>query len=326
MRRFVTAILAVLCLISACPGYAGTWIDDDIYLFDDGEETGAGPGTGSSSGSYDGSFDMDTSGIKSSHQIKSDKYRSFNYLLYKPHGSGDNSHLPLIVVLHGSGEVGGSVSKLKHREPYKRLKSGAMVVNALVLMPQLPKGSWGKASAGLMRLINHIVSEYDCDTNRISITGHSLGGAGAVEMLLKYPNYFAAAAILSPSVNYKRRMGSIAHVPMRFYYGGKETKFADYAKAMNSKVQSLGGESEIICIKGEGHPIQHVWTDSQYELFAWMASKRIDNAVAYEPDPSEPDIVMFDEPEDVMIDDGTAFSMDDEFVMFDEPIDVGTDK
>ena len=48
-------------------------------------------------------------------------YGKFKYILYRP----DGNNLPLIVVLHGSGEIGSDLSKLKKREPYLSLKSGA---------------------------------------------------------------------------------------------------------------------------------------------------------------------------------------------------------
>ena len=42
--------------------------------------------------------------------ITDEAYGKFKYILYKPDGGG---HLPLIVVLHGSVEIGSSLSKLK---------------------------------------------------------------------------------------------------------------------------------------------------------------------------------------------------------------------
>ena len=72
--------------------------------------------------------------------LNDSSYDKFKYILYKP-DSGDG--LPLIVVLHGSGEIGSSLSKLKKREPYISLSNGKCTPNAYILMPQLQKGSWG---------------------------------------------------------------------------------------------------------------------------------------------------------------------------------------
>ena len=54
-------------------------------------------------------------------------FDKFKYIIYTP--NGDN--LPLIVVLHGSGEIGSSLSKLKQREPYLALSKGTCTPNAV---------------------------------------------------------------------------------------------------------------------------------------------------------------------------------------------------
>ena len=115
-------------------------------------------------------------------KLKDFSYGKYKYILYRP---SDAQNLPLIVVLHGSGEVGTRLSTLKKREPYLSLKNGTVAPNAIVLMPQLPSGSWGKSAGSLMKLIKHVAAEHGCDMDRISITGHSLGGAGVMDMLLK---------------------------------------------------------------------------------------------------------------------------------------------
>ena len=53
---------------------------------------------------------------------------------------------------------------------------------ACVLMPQLPKSSWGDYKADLKKLIDHVAEEQGCDVKRISITGHSLGANGTLDM------------------------------------------------------------------------------------------------------------------------------------------------
>ena len=83
-------------------------------------------------------------------------FDKFKYILYKP---PDVSSPPLIVVLHGSGEIGSSLSKLKQREPYIGLNNGKCKPSAVVLMPQLPKGSWGDYKASLKALIDHVAEE-----------------------------------------------------------------------------------------------------------------------------------------------------------------------
>lgn len=197
--------------------------------------------------------------------LKDFTYKKFKYILYLP---SDEINLPLIVVLHGSGEVGTSLTRLKEREPYPGLKNENIKPNAAILIPLLPKGSWGSAAEELKQLIDYVVTEHKCDINRISITGHSLGGAGVFDMLLKYPDYFAAAAALSPCKLYTiDQLKTIAHVPLWLFYGENEGKYGEYTRIIKNRIDQGYCNAEITCIKNKGHAIQFCWTDMNYHIF-----------------------------------------------------------
>lgn len=196
-------------------------------------------------------------------------FDKFKYIIYAPDGA---TNLPLIVVLHGSGERGSSLSKIKKREPYLALSKGTCAPNAVVLMPQLPKGTWGEYKVALKKLIDHVAGENGCDTGNISITGHSLGANGAMDMLLAYPDYFTAASILSPCKDYGDKLSTITHIPLWFLYGEKETTFKKYAQSMAARFEKLGGEVRETSVKGYGHAIQFVWVSEKYEMFDWLSS------------------------------------------------------
>ena len=206
------------------------------------------------------------------HILKDKIFGKFKYILYTP--SENTENLPLIVVLHGLGEVGKKLSKLKTREPYLSFKK-KFNINAVVLMPQLPSGSWRKSATSLKKLIDYVAIENKCDTSHISITGHSLGGAGVLEMIIRYPNYFSACAPLSPCVNYKKEdLKKIIHIPIWFFYGEKEGKIGKYTRSMKTKLDNLKGNVKLTCVKGKGHAIQFCWIDSKYKLFNWLINFR----------------------------------------------------
>jgi len=200
--------------------------------------------------------------------LTDEAYSKFKYIQYRPDG-GDN--LPLIVVLHGSGEIGSDLSKLKKREPYLSLKSGKCATDAIILMPQLPKGSWGDYKSSLKDLIDHVAKEQGCDVKRISITGHSLGANGTLDMLLAYPDYFAAASVLSPCKDIGSKMEQIAHIPMWFLAGEKEHNYKKYAQSMYNRLKDLGGTAQLTLVPGVGHPIQFTWVSDKYAMFDWLA-------------------------------------------------------
>lgn len=207
--------------------------------------------------------------------ITEGSYGKFKYLLYEPGHLDDRTNLPLIVCMHGSGEIGSSLIKLKKREPYISLSNGKFKTDAFVLMPQLPKDSWGKMASDVMKLIRYFVEELHCDKERVSLTGHSLGAMGVIEIMLKYPGYFASGASLSCAKNYKADLPKLSHMPLYFLHGEKEHNYKKYAKEMFAVMDGLNEEAKLVSVSGYGHPIQFTWTNAKYGIFDWLMQYRV---------------------------------------------------
>ena len=207
--------------------------------------------------------------------IIENSYGKFKYLLYEPSHLTNLNNLPLIVVMHGSGEIGSSLSKLKKREPYISLNNGKFKTDAYILMPQLPKNTWGKMADDLMKLIDKIVVDYKCDKTRISLTGHSLGAMGVIEIMYKYPNAFAAGASLSCAHNYTSYIPKLANIPIWFLHGAKESNYGKYAREMFGVLDKLNEESKLTSIPKYGHPIQPFWCNSKYDIFNWLMQYQV---------------------------------------------------
>ena len=204
-------------------------------------------------------------------------YGKFKYLLYDPdHLEGkDKLGLPMVVVLHGSGEIGSSLSKLRKREPYLSLKNGKFKPDCWVLMPQLPKKTWSYYASDLIELCNFVEEAVGADKLRVSLTGHSLGGMGVIEVMLKYPNYFSAGAALSCCRDYSVQLWKLSHMPLWFIYGAKERTYGKYAMNMYRTADNMNTGTNLTSIPGCGHPIQFVWTSEKYGLFTWLTQWKI---------------------------------------------------
>ena len=207
--------------------------------------------------------------------ITEGKYGAFKYLLYSPDHLTDMTNLPLIIVMHGSGEIGSSLSKLKKREPYISLNNGKFKTDAYVLMPQLPKNTWGKMAGDVVVMADHFAETLGCDRKRVSLTGHSLGAMGVIEIIMLFPHVFSAGASLSCAKNYKDKLGELSHIPLYFLYGEKEHNYKRYAREMYNKMNTLNEESKLVSVKGYGHPIQFTWTSSKYDIFKWLTQWQV---------------------------------------------------
>jgi predicted peptidase len=109
---------------------------------------------------------------------------------------------------------------------------------AFVIAPQCPSNmQWANTTRGkngeitmqnssskpmqlLMELINQMKTKFSIDTNRIYITGLSMGGYGTFDALERYPHFFAAAVPVCGSGDITKA-ASIAHIPL-WMFGGAD--------------------------------------------------------------------------------------------------------
>lgn len=121
--------------------------------------------------------------------------RVTQHLLYLPENYATDTakRFPLVLFLHGAGEVGDNISKLKNVGLPKLIEQGKKFP-FIVLSPQAPEVGWDKDE--LYRLLQHIKKNYRVDPDRIYVTGMSMGGTGTWELAISHPEVFAAAAPL----------------------------------------------------------------------------------------------------------------------------------
>ncbi|HEU4470510.1 MAG TPA: dienelactone hydrolase family protein [Flavisolibacter sp.] len=117
-----------------------------------------------------------------------------HYLLYLPEGYEKDTaaRWPLVLFLHGSGESGTDLQKVKAHGPPELVEKGRNFP-FIVVSPQsyVPSG-WDVAA--LHKLLLHIKQAYRVDQDRVYATGLSMGGFGTWELAMKYPGEFAAIA------------------------------------------------------------------------------------------------------------------------------------
>ena len=116
-----------------------------------------------------------------------------DYQLYLPDGyqkTGDA--WPLMLFLHGAGERGTNVEKVTVHGPPKLVKAGAKLP-FIIVSPQCPTDeAW--RDEDLLALLDTLSAKYNVDTNRVYLTGLSMGGYGSWSLGSKFPERFAAIA------------------------------------------------------------------------------------------------------------------------------------
>jgi predicted esterase len=155
-------------------------------------------------------------------QQKAEQFNiTVNYLLYLPQDYvKDTSKLwPVLIFLHGSGEAGNDLQKVKAHGPPKLIEQGKQFP-FIVVSPQAP-GNEGWEPQVIIRLIKGIQSKYKVDREKIYLTGLSMGGFGTWNIASKFPSVFAAIAPVCGGGDTTEVM-KLKHVPVWCFHGAKD--------------------------------------------------------------------------------------------------------
>ena len=68
----------------------------------------------------------------------------------------------------------------------------------VVVSPQCPAGEIWTDTEAIDALLDRVIRDYRIDQQRTYITGHSMGGRGALYFAYRLPSRFAAVLALSP--------------------------------------------------------------------------------------------------------------------------------
>lgn len=205
------------------------------------------------------------------------KTLSCKYLLFLPDGYGEKQHRwPMILFLHGAGERGSYLKKVKIHGPPKIVENRKNFP-FIVVSPQCPTGDWWTEKVELLiNLLDDIVARHDVDTERIYLTGLSMGGYGTWALASAYPARFAAIAPICGGG--KRFMASrLNDVPVWAFHGAKDKIVPlKESEEMVNAVKARGGDAELTVYPDAGHNSWTATYDNQ-GLYDWFLSHRKKN-------------------------------------------------
>ena len=201
------------------------------------------------------------------------RIETMGYMINLPEGYSKDKSYPLIVALHGAGERGDDVSLVLVHGVMKYVAKG-LKLDAIVIAPQCPADfTWNLLTAELKELIDDVVKSYAVDTDRISLTGLSMGGFGTWEMGICYPGFFAALApVCGGGMSW--RVGQIGKTPVWAFHGDVDNVVPpENSYMMVDSLKSKGGCVKLTVFHGVAH---NSW-EPAYEdtkLIEWLISKK----------------------------------------------------
>jgi predicted peptidase len=201
-----------------------------------------------------------------------------NYLLFLPEGYDPKAEKtwPLLLFLHGAGESGTDLNKVKIHGPPKIVETKKDFPFILV-SPQSPQFGWNVAA--LKALLDEVQANYKVDADRVYVTGLSMGGFGTWALAAAYPDRFAAIVPIcgggEPILARK-----LKDIPAWVFHGAKDSVVPlARSEVMVKALKGAGGNVQFTVYPDAGHDS---WTETYNnpKLYEWLLQQRRGKAPA----------------------------------------------
>jgi predicted peptidase len=200
-----------------------------------------------------------------------------NYLLFLPkdYAADARKKWPLMLFLHGAGERGSNLWLVPKHGPPKVVRTKPDFPFILV-SPQCPAGRrWDNQV--LLALLDEIIADYKVDTNRVYLTGLSMGGYGTWSLGLACPERFAALVpicgggdAITAMLPDTRRTQALKTLPIWAFHGAKDpvVPLAESERMVNA-VKAIGGNVKLTVYPEAQHDS---WTETYNnpQLYDWL--------------------------------------------------------
>ena len=200
---------------------------------------------------------------------------NLKYILTFPTGYSKEEKLPLIIFLHGAGERGTDIEKIKvHSIPKIFTENPDYAGRVVTLSPQCPENTtWIDHKNELYTLFVDVINTYNIDKGAVSICGISMGGFGTWEMAMTYPELFnKIAPICGGGMNW--RAWALRDKKIRVYHGRLDDVVPiSQSEAMVNSAKLNGADITFTVFDDLAH---NSWDRAFYEtdLISWLANNK----------------------------------------------------
>ena len=194
---------------------------------------------------------------------------TYPYEIYFPdqYKQEEGKKWPLLLFLHGAGERGSDLQKVKEQGLPKYLK-GKKDFPFVVAYPQCPLRSYWTVP-GLNAWLKEILAQLQYDPERVYLTGLSMGGYGTWHWAAAHPEKFAAIIPIcgggEPSQAKK-----LVTMPIWAFHGARDNIVpVEETLKMAEAVRSAGGEVKLTIYPDLYHDSWTI-TYQNPEVYDWL--------------------------------------------------------
>ena len=193
----------------------------------------------------------------------------YPFLLHLPADSILKNNPPVLIFLHGRSLSGNNLELVKKYGIIHEIEKGREIP-AIVIAPQVPAGkSWEPEK--VLSVLRFAQEHFQTDTNRVYVTGMSLGGYGTLDFAGEYPGIVTAAVALCGGGNTKNGC-NLSTIPVWIQHGNRDSAvpISESEKMVRSIRACNGGENlKYTVVPGANHgDLERVFRND--ELYDWL--------------------------------------------------------
>jgi predicted peptidase len=205
---------------------------------------------------------------------------SAEYVLFLPKGyeAKSTNRWPLMLFLHGSGEREGNLWRVTIHGPTKYIEQHPDFPFILVSPQCEPGQKWSDDL--LMGMLDEVTVKYRVNTNRIYLTGLSMGGYGAWSLATTYPERFAAVAPICGgegkigmvlSLQDKAKATALKRLPVWAFHGAKDNVVdLSESERMVAALKKIGNKNVKLTVYPEATHNSWAQTYDNPQLYEWF--------------------------------------------------------
>ena len=201
------------------------------------------------------------------HQIKEYRLGELNCLAFFPSGFDENKKYPVIFHVHGAGSRGNDVSVLNAQAILNKAKESDDFP-FVVILPQCYLDTWFDLFERLKDAVILATNLPFADKNKFYLSGVSMGGYAAWQLLTSMPQTFAAAIICCGGGMYWN--AARIKTPVWAFHGTDDmTVLFEESVKMVEAVNRNGGKAKLTTFDKVAH---NCWdlAYSRNDVYEWL--------------------------------------------------------
>ena len=179
---------------------------------------------------------------------------------------------PVLIFLHGKSLSGTDLNRVKRYGVLRAMERGRKIP-AIVIAPQLAKGSWNPDK--VLEILEYVQKNYNTDNSCIYVCGMSLGGYGTLHFAGKHADKITAAVAICGGGNIADGC-NLATIPLWIQHGDKDfiVPISESEKVVNA-IRKCKKKANLIftVIKGGNHSsVEQLFHEDA--LYDWLFAQK----------------------------------------------------